>query len=286
MQPVSMHAQATTIGSVTVTAGQQTSTVTYTSHAQSSSQSAQQSSNTQSPSEYLKNTGLCSVFSCAASHTDCLGTVLEGDHEYAVYPCTKQVSMAQGTSLAALLLPDAPLRLTRVQRYGIALTLASSHLQLHSTPWLKEYWTSEDVLFPTPQPDTAILHGEPYILARISSVTPQPSTHPTTKDRSFSTLGIVLLELCFGSRLEDHKMWQNPGYAALKADPIMRQTVACEWLDDVQGEAGEDYANAVNWTLKQAPATLKDEKWREEFAQNVVQPLQRYYEYLHPSKVT
>jgi hypothetical protein len=147
---------------------------------------------------------------------------------------------------------------------------------------LKEYWTSEDVLFPTTQANMAVLHGEPYILAQVEPT--KNSAQAATKDRSFSTLGIVLLELCFGYRLEDHKMWQNPGYAPLKNDPIIRQTVACEWLDDVKGEAGEDYANAVNWTLHQAPAVLKDEKWREEFAQNVVQPLQRYYEYLHPSK--
>lgn len=106
----------------------------------------------------------------------------------------------------------------------------------------------------------------------------------TQKDRSFSTLGVVLLELCFGHRLEEHRMFRNPAYAALKADPIIRQTVACEWLDDVQGEAADDYANAVAWTLKQSPAVLKDDKWREDFFQNVVQPLQRYYEYLHPTK--
>jgi hypothetical protein len=139
------------------------------------------------------------------------------------------------------------------------------------------------VLFPTTNNNAiATLHGEPYILAEMS-----PSSTTTSnpqKDRSFSTLGIVLLELCFGYRLEEHRMWLNPGYTALRNDPIMRQTVACEWLDEVQGEAGEDYATAVDWTLKQSPAVLRDDKWREEFAQNVVQPLQRYYEYLHPTK--
>ena len=188
-----------------------------------------------------------------------------------------------GRLLPTFLHPDATFKLTRVQRYGIALTLASSHLQLHSTPWLKEHWTSDDVLFPTTSSNnTATIHGEPYILATIlpaNSVSATP-----VKDHSFSTLGIVLLELCFGSRLEDHNMWQNPAYAPLKADPNFRQTVARVWLDDVQGEAGEDYAMATQWTLTQSPAVTKDDKWREEFAQNVVQPLQRYYEYLHPTK--
>ena len=284
LEPVSIHAQATTVGSVTITTAQQKSTATFISHAQSTSQSTQQGFQSQSPSDYLKQKGLCNVISCHTSSSDCIATVLEGDHEYAIYPCTQRVAMPHDTSLADLLLPDSRVKLTRVQRYGVALTLASSHLQLHSTPWLKEYWTSEHVLFPASQPNTAILHGEPYILANITATT-QPNTNQLmTKDRSFSTLGIVLLELCFGRRLEDHKEWQKPGYAALMQDSNIRQAVACVWLEDVGEEAGPDYATAVNWTLRQAPAVLKDEKWREEFAQNVVQPLQRNFEHLRPNK--
>lgn len=279
---VSIHTQATTIGSVSVVSGPNTSTLTYISQTQSSSQLPHQPGAGTDPSIQLKQAGLCKAFSRHNTNADCIGTVLEGEHEYAVYPSSEKLAMTKETSLADLLRADSPVRLTRVQRYGIALTLASSHLQLHSTPWLKEYWTSEDVLFPTEHTNLAVLHGEPYILAHVDSTT--NNTLVAKKDRSFSTLGIVLLELCFGCRLEDHKMWQTPGYAALQNDPMMRQTVACEWLDEVQGEAGEDYANAVNWTLRQSPAMLKDEKWREEFAQNAVQPLQRYYEYLHPNK--
>lgn len=233
------------------------------------------------PAFQLERDGLCKVIE-AATGQDCLGSVSEGNDEYELYPNVERISSTPGMSLAHLLDPSAPVRLNRVQRYGVALTLASSHLQLHSTPWLKEYWTSEDVLFPTPQTGIATLQGEPYVLARFEASNIVPSA--PQKDRSFSTLGIVLLELCFGYRLEEHKMWNKPGYAALKNDPMIRQTIACEWLDEVPGEAGQDYADAVHWTLRQAPAVLKDDKWREEFARNVVQPLQRYYEYLHPTK--
>lgn len=53
--------------------------------------------------------------------------------------------------------------------------------------------------------------------------------------------------------------------------------VACEWLEDIQGEAGGDYANAVDWTLRQAPTTSTDGTWRKSFAGNVVEHLQRCY---------
>lgn len=213
----------------------------------------------------------------------CLGSIDDGDNEYAIYPAVERMDMADSTTLADLLCPGSAFKLSRVQRYGIALTLASSHLQLHSTPWIKEYWTSEDVCFPTsPINGTSkTLHGEPYILTQFDSTSSGPQLK---KDRSFSTLGIVLLELCFGTRLETHLLWSNPAFVSGKADPMIRQAVACAWLEEVPGEAGEDYALAVDWALRQAPLTVKDDKWRAEFAQHVVQPLQRYYEYLNPKQ--
>jgi hypothetical protein len=128
-----------------------------------------------------------------------------------------------------------------------------------------------------------MLDGEPYILARLPSATNRSSQ--TTNDRSFSTLAIVLLELCFGIRIEDHPtLWSNTHYASGKSDPGIRQAVAHEWRHEVQGEAGEQYAAAVTWMLLQSPATAKDDSWRADFAQNVVQPLQRHYEFLDPKK--
>lgn len=168
--------------------------------------------------------------------------------------------MSDVATLADLLHPQSALKLTRVRRYGIGLTLASSHLQLHSTPWLKEYWTAQDVCFPVSSriSNAKALHGEPYILTHFDSVA---NNNILKKDRSFSTLGIVLLELCFGRQLEDHHLWSSPAFSAGIADPMIRQAVACEWLEEVLGEAGEDYATAVHWTLRQAPVVIKDDKW-------------------------
>ncbi len=124
------------------------------------------------------------------------------------------------------------------------------------------------------------IYDEPYVSTRFDSAGNTPSAQ---SNLSFLSLGIVLLELCFGQRFETHPLWQNPAYALLKSDASMRQSIACQWLKDVDGEAGEDYAFAVNWTLRQAPLVVRGNKWREDFAQNVVQPLQRHYEYLHPA---
>lgn len=280
---VSIHSQSTR---TPVRSGAGTATVTVTSQSRTSVTPASSTGATSPTSPLppsLQSHGLCHLIS-NITHTqqDCLGRMTEGDDEYAVYPAVETVSCAQGTSLADLLRSDSALRLTREQRVGVALTLASSHLQLHPTPWLKAYWTSDDVLFPTTSDNNvATLHGEPYVLATISPTAKQATS---VEALSFSTLGIVLLELCFGTPFEDHKLWATPGYATLKAEDMIRQAVARKWLEDVMGEAGEDYAMATEWTLRQSPAVLRDEKWREEFAQNVVQPLQRCYEAFHPGK--
>ncbi|KAK0935026.1 hypothetical protein LTR29_013440 [Friedmanniomyces endolithicus] len=235
---------------------------------------------------------LCAAVAHPQSSNSCILTLVDVDlnRYYAVYPAAEKTPLVAGatsgpdagTTLADTLKPNFRPRLTRVQRYGIALTLASSHLQLHSTPWLHEQWTAENVHFPLTDDNGALtLHGEPYVLTQFEAANNKPPTGQS--DQSFSTLGIVLLELCFGTRFEDHHLWQNPAYAPLRSDPNMRQVIACQWLKDVEGEAGDDYASAVNWTLRQAPLVVQGNKWREEFALNVVQPLQRYYEYLHPA---
>lgn len=193
--------------------------------------------------------------------------------------------MTARRSLADVLQPNSVLKLGFAQRYSIALTLASAHLYLHRSFWLSPIWSCEDILFPvlSAPGGTTALHGEPYILAAFDSngaTTPRPR-----KDCSFSTLGIVLLELFFGVRFESHYLWQEPLYASSRTDHTIRQIVACKWLDEVEDEAGEEYSSAVSWTLRQVPRIKdgKDDDWRADFAENVVQPLQRCYEFLNPS---
>jgi hypothetical protein len=111
-------------------------------------------------------------------------------------------------TLESLLMRPAPgqpwtpcIVLSRQERYFIALTLASSLLQLHATPWLATRWSKKDILFLRNGPDSIIV-DQPYI-------SPQPfSQSPTYHDtsKSISALGIMLLELCFGIALEDHEI--------------------------------------------------------------------------------
>jgi len=183
------------------------------------------------------------------------------------------ISAASDVKLCDILDGGTPVVLTRMQRYSIAATLASSLLQLETTPWAQT-WESRDVHFAH---DTTLEYDKPFFLSRLDATS-------TAKDDSFKALGTLLLELCFGKPLDQHILWDQPAFAMAKSNPMMRHFVAHEWLKDVEGEAGEQYANAVRFCLQQAPTSLKDDKWRADFAQSVVWPLQQCHESMQPSK--
>lgn len=123
-----------------------------------------------------------------------------------------------------------------------------------------------------------LVNAEPYVLADFDkAVKPWPR-----KDASFTSLGIVLLELCFDERFTGHKLWHN--YPGKENDSLIRLAIAQNWADRVAEEASEDYALAVKWALKEAPADTHTDSWRADFAQHVVQPLQRCCEFLRPRK--
>ena len=94
----------------------------------------------------------------------------------------------------------------------------------------------------------------------------------TKSDRSFACLGVMLVELAFGTSLDDHELWSS--FGDKKSNRLFRQMVARQWADSVEGEAGPDYSGAVMWCLNESPTTLEGEQWREDLANKVVLPLQ------------
>lgn len=227
--------------------------------------------------------GLCETVHCG-SQGDCYGLLVDhdSDRQYSVSNTSdlNTVSAADATTLSSVLSRQiSGSTLNRMQRYSIAATLVSSVVQLESTPWAPR-WEADKVHFPKSDPaipSQVLMADRPYILTDFGTSKPP-------RDDRFKALGIVLLELCFGKPLDDHPLWQNPGFAAAKTNPMMRHFVATEWMKDVVGEAGEQYANALKWCFQQAPASTADEKWRADFAQSVAWPLQECFESMQPRK--
>lgn len=174
--------------------------------------------------------------------------------------------------------------LTRRQRYQIALTLALSYLQLHSSQWLGRQWSKRDIFFlrDASHPN-GILLDQPYISrdfqmrSRRGRDTNDGTITSDGNDRTLANLGIMLLELCFGTALEDHETRRKYPSGDVAPNPFLDMAAALEWSLRAVEEAGPEFADAITWCLKNMPGSGESdsmvERWREELYQKVVEPL-------------
>lgn len=105
-------------------------------------------------------------------------------------------------------------RLSRQKRFKLATVLASSLLQLQTTPWLIGSFEKRNIFFYRHGEDMTLDH--PYL--RHSFPGPSTGCKPTTIQpqsdldfriaarASLDNLGILLLELCFGQPIETQKL--------------------------------------------------------------------------------
>ena len=238
-------------------------------------------------------TDLCSTITTCDPANESLG-LLEGDEDsYVLQRGAKpQLPMKsyRTVSLESLLDKSCGFKLTRRQRYQVAYTLASSHLKLFPSPWLYSHWSKKDIIFNVdPEDPDSIQIDQPYILRAVCTQEPASTSSYASRNRSLTSLGILLLELCFGTALEDHD-WSRSlqrrlaGQESVPSDQTatLNLAVALEWSQDAYGEAGETYADAVNWCLRGQNPGVKDDDWRQALFANVVRPLQSCHEQLHP----
>ena len=147
--------------------------------------------------------------------------------------------------------------LTRQQRFTIAAILASSFLQLHSTPWLADSWSKKDITFIRASDGSRRpLIEYPYISQSfISSRTkttpshPLNTAYPSSADydcrKCLFSLGVMLLELCFGEALEDQKLRKLYYGPDNRPNDRTDYCTAQAWQKKVQGECGDGLSEAV-----------------------------------------
>jgi hypothetical protein len=233
---------------------------------------------TQEFSQAPGNTSISCLFVTLEKQTcRCYGYIPNGNARYYIYHVAKhELNDFRLLTLEHILSGNGGKPPTRQQRYSLSLTLASSVLQLWETLWMPGVLEKSAIFFP---PDTAdpsnYLIDQPYMSGNFSpSSLKKPATkaHSATFLHSLNCLGIVLLELCFGERLED-----RPDLT--KAANGNRLLAALEWHKEVVGETGTDYAQAVSWCLTGHQA-LQPDKLRQGMFANVVKPLEKIYSHL------
>ena len=176
--------------------------------------------------------------------------------------------------------------LSRRDRLYIAVTLASSVLQLDGTRWLKRQWRSGDIIFPQIEDrvpaNPKLDYAHPYVSWKVSpdnlnqssiiDTTPTLTAHLIRSEALFA-LGTTLVELCLGQTLSE---MQNPE----DIDPIEAVSsfkTASRLLDNVYSESGGRYGDVVRRCLfcpfDMRDASLDNEEFQEAVFDSIVTPL-------------
>ncbi len=136
---------------------------------------------------------MCRIFAAESGCTT-YGCLMGTDCQYSMHPLmgqTPQRSKVEGVvSLERLLGKGSTIRLSRRERYAIALTIASSHLQLHDSPWLGPQWSKKDVLFD--RKNDTLVDNKPYISCSFCSKPTDDGSVYIVADHGMSTLGMYI----------------------------------------------------------------------------------------------
>lgn len=210
----------------------------------------------------------------------CMGIIGHESEMYHLHPFVKRKSPCQSGALTLchILSGDFGGTLSRRQRYHMALLIASSVAQLQFTEWLSTGLTNKDILFFSyDNAEGEVSFHEPFIRQGFSSLSDEITSGGDTKGYNFYSLGILLLELCFGRRLEDQPQRQQFPSGPAEANQAFDLMAALQWSEGVGDEGGEDYASAVKWCF--TGAKMANQSWRGDIIKNVVGPLEACQEH-------
>ncbi|KAF4461078.1 hypothetical protein FALBO_12124 [Fusarium albosuccineum] len=245
-----------------------------------------------------KLTDLCSVFCREARPVDCCGLGLDSNGILrGVYETSRRPTQFSGNlfNMTDLLFPSPKSKpgksLTDVDRYLIAITVASSFLQLHTTPWLNPQWSKNEILFSETVEDSSARGGfhvdvtHPFIAQAYHCLPSNPKTQThqpyrkTKLDQDDSTnlldLARLLLEIKFSYGLES---LQGDDHAGRNSSPqeTTDPVLLTRWIKQERGNLPRAWKDAVlhcmNCSLD--PDTdLQDLNVRQNILDGVVVPL-------------
>ena len=172
-----------------------------------------------------------------------------------------------------------------MQRMKLSFILASSLLQLYSTPWMTEPWSKKIICFwrlrtPTTVNDTAFLidTDRPFITQKLG-ITPRTCAFQKADARhQLLHLGILLLEIGHGTSFET---WTSAHGIALIQTYGSRYDAASAWLQDSVGELLSSYHDAAarciecTFHTRNAIPDWEDSDFKKSICELVLKPLWR-----------
>ncbi|OAL55261.1 hypothetical protein IQ07DRAFT_160947 [Pyrenochaeta sp. DS3sAY3a] len=209
-----------------------------------------------------------------------------------IYPC-KRLPPASDTSSWSIsslrsVLDDAAF--ARQDRLKLAVTLASSCLQLHETPWLGASW-GKDTIFFVKRPGE-VVYDQPFVahgrLAGAGTTRCMPaSMSRIIRNQTLYALGVALIELWYGKALAElRRDGDGPcGVGGEQLDFMTEWNVADRLVDDLYSEAGGKYSDAVRRCIRcdfdRRASSLEDAQFQRAVYQGVVTQLKENYEFLY-----
>ncbi|KAF2029209.1 hypothetical protein EK21DRAFT_101286 [Setomelanomma holmii] len=175
-------------------------------------------------------------------------------------------------------------RFYQLDRFKIAVILASTVLQLSNTPWLDDDWCLDEIHFVhrhgTPLATVfqyPFLHHDFPCKAVSPSRTTRSPFRRVIRNQMLYTLGIVLIELLYGKPIEELQTAHDldcqgtPGAVWCTAERLNDEEIALE--------AGQLYSDAVRRCIRcdfnQENTSLDDEDFQRAVFDGVVGPLEK-----------
>jgi hypothetical protein len=178
-------------------------------------------------------------------------------------------------------------KLSMRDRYSLALTLASSVLYLHSTPWLASEWAARDIFFHRTSNSAQPINIErPYLApAAIEAANGRLGNTQSGGFRNtvLIALAVTLLELYFGVTAEKYQEAEaedevgDVGDVSKQPGPWKLWALARNWTFNESGNLSAAFQNAIRHCITGSSdpcASLQDADCLQAAVENIVLPLQ------------
>lgn len=192
------------------------------------------------------------------------------------------------SSLASILQDS---KFTRHDRLRLAVTLASSVLQLHETPWLEENWGKNNIFF-IKRSDTAN-YDHPFVSPSFNQASqPASDSMPASmariiRNQTLYALGVSLIELWYSKPLQE--LYQPEDGPRATGDP--RVDLMTQWhtadrlVDELYNDAGAKYTDAVRRCIRcdfdRRASSLEDSAFQKAVYLGVVSQLKENFDFLY-----
>jgi hypothetical protein len=238
-----------------------------------------------SPGLSAKIDNLCKALVAGHPQDCCLGVLEDESWQHHVYSVEGPGSKSQISEAASLKdIIYGTRRIAPRQKCTLALTLASSVLQLHDTPWLPRAWNTKDIYILKSHGGSTI-PSQFYVSQTFSSasqVAAAAKRRRLVKNEMIFALGVALLELAHGSSLLTFKEPEDLSEDG-KEDSMTEVSIASRLARELNDYESENYARAVlrciTCNFDTFAFDFDDREFREKFYEGVVVPLQEDYEH-------